>query len=66
MRRGLLPEGAVVDEGRETRLVEARREVGLGDGEADGVGDALAEGPRGDLDAVEQECALGIFARCIC
>lgn len=40
-------------------LVEARRQVGLGHGQADGVTDALAQGAGGHLDTVRQE-VLGV------
>jgi len=47
-------ENAVVYERGHSFFVEARGEMLLGNGKADRVGDALAERPRGDLDAVEQ------------
>lgn len=42
----------VVVEQREVVLVEGGAEVGLGDGEADGVGEALAERAGRDLDTL--------------
>ena len=42
----------VIGEQIEARLVEDRGRVGLGNGEADRVGETLAEGARGHLDAL--------------